>query len=198
VDVREAAAVEEVQDPRRHGRAEVLVEPGHGSGLDRARPARPHHELVAGAELLHEGTEEAEVVRAVGVSHEEVLAADVRKRVDVRASEASSRRLQDARPVLERDLGRAIRRAVDDDDLADHARRVETLVAPVDELPDGHLLVEGGDHDRELGLDGVRARYEQPDLGIDADWAKGSGLGGPSLAHGHAPGHVSGSHRRPR
>src|SRR5205807_1954997 len=67
VDVREAAAVDDVEDPGRDRRAEVAVERRHRAGLDRPLPARPHHELVALAKARYEGGQLAEVVRAVGV-----------------------------------------------------------------------------------------------------------------------------------
>ena len=152
VDVGELAAEDDVQDPRRDRRAEVAVQRRHRAGLDVAAEARAHDELVAVAELLDERRELAEVVRAVAVAHDDVLAADVRERVDVRPTEAALRRRSTRAPRGERDLGRAIRRAVDDQDLADHAGLREALLAPVDEVADRELLVERRDDDRDLGV----------------------------------------------
>ena len=100
--------------------------------------------------------------------------------------------------MLERDLGRLVRGAVDDDHLPDDTGSVEALAAPVDEVADRDRLVERRDDDGQLGLDDVVSRHEETNLGIDTDVAQRNGLGGPGLAGGHAAAHVSGSHRRPR
>src|SRR5262249_33532034 len=47
------------------------------------------------------------------------------------------------------DLGGAVGRGVDDQDLAAHARLRESLLAPVDELADRDLLVEARHDDRD-------------------------------------------------
>ena len=51
-----------------------------------------------------------------------------------------------------------VARAVDDEDLADDARLLEALLAPVDEVADGQLLVGRRNDDRELGLGDVVLR----------------------------------------
>ena len=59
--------------------------------------------------------------------------------------------------MCERDFLRAIRRAIDNQDLADRAGLREALLAPVDEVADRELLVERRDDDRYLGvLDVIR------------------------------------------
>ena len=78
----------------------------HRARLDVAAEPRAHDELGAGAELLHERRQLAEVVGAVAVAHQDVLAADVRQRVDVGAPEAALRRAQHARAARQRQLGR--------------------------------------------------------------------------------------------
>ena len=57
-------------------------------------------------------------------------------------------------------------RAVDDQHLADHARGRQALLAPVDEVADRELLVEGRDHDRELGIIHVGCREQQLESGM--------------------------------
>ncbi len=137
------------------------MEERHRARLDRAPPARAHHELVALAEALDERAELPEVVGAVRIAHQDVAAADVGHGVDVRAPEPAARRLQDAGSVRERDLCGASVGAVDDQDLAVHPRLLQALLAPVDELADRQLLVERRDHDRELGLVDVVLGNEQ-------------------------------------
>ena len=68
--------------------------------------------------------------------------------------------------MLECDLSRAILRAVDDDDLSGDPRLGKALLAPVDELAHGQLLVQGGDHDRKLRLGDVCFRDEELDVAV--------------------------------
>src|SRR4029453_6404936 len=97
MDVGEAASVDAVEDPGGDGRSDVSVQGRHRAGLDRARPARPHDELVALPEGPHEGAELAEVIGAVGVAHDHVAPADVWQRIDVCPAETAPWGLEDSR-----------------------------------------------------------------------------------------------------
>jgi len=160
MDVREAAAEDPVQDPGCDGSPEIAMQGRHRAGLDRPAPAGAHHELVAVMEALDERCQQAEVVGAVGVAHHDVAPSHEGQGVDVRPAQPALRRLQHSRPALQRDLGGAVARAVDDQDLPCDPGLLEALLAPVDELPDRQLLVEGGNHDRELRIGRVLLRDE--------------------------------------
>ena len=138
----------------------------HRARLDVAAEARPHDELGAAAELLHEGRDVAKVVRAVAVAHEHVLAADERQRVEIGAAESALRRPEHARAARERELRRAVGAAVDDEDLADDAGLREALVAPGEEVADRELFVESRNDDRQLWIGNVLPGQPQRDLGI--------------------------------
>ena len=62
---------------------------------------------------------------------------------------------------------RLVGRAVDDEDLADHAGAAHPLLAPVDELGDRELLVQRGHDDRELGVLDVVCGDEKLELRVD-------------------------------
>ena len=136
----------------------------HGAGRDRALEARAHDELGAGAERLDERPDLAEIVGAVGVAHDDEAAADERDRVDVGAAEAAPRHLEHAGAARLGDLGGAVGRAVDDQDLDPRAARRDALPAPVDEAADGDLLVERRDQDGDLGIGHVVRRGEEADV----------------------------------
>src|SRR6478735_8729314 len=100
VDVRELAPEDTVENPRRDRRTEIAVQRRHRPGLDRPSPARAHHELEAFVEALDERRQSPEVVRAVGVSHEDVAAPYVGQGVDVGPAETALRSLEDSGAML--------------------------------------------------------------------------------------------------
>src|SRR6185369_12648878 len=132
MDVRELAPEDTVEDPRRDRSAKIAVQRRHRPGLDRPAPARAHHELEAFVEALDERRQPPEVVRAIGVSHEDVASPYVGQGVDVGPAETAFRSLQDSGAVLEGDLCGAILRAVDDEDLSGDPCLSKALLAPVD------------------------------------------------------------------
>ena len=90
--------------------------------------------------------------------------------------------------MVQRDLARPVLRTADDQDLADDPRLLEALLAPLDEVADGELLVGGGNDDRELRLldvllgdEGTTSGSESPTTwaGLPvccwASWAKSGG-----------------------
>src|SRR6185369_6547515 len=79
MNVGKVAGEDDVQDPRRPRRTEVAVQGWHRTGLDVAAKARAHHELRAVVKLFHERDELAKVVGAIAITHQDVLAADVRQ-----------------------------------------------------------------------------------------------------------------------
>ena len=73
----------------------------------------------------------------------------------VRAAVAAAMLVDHACAVSRGDLGRAVGRAVvDDDDLAAPARAADALERLVDDVPDRLFLVQAGDDDGDLGLGG--------------------------------------------
>ena len=115
VSVADAGAEEEVEDAGQHRIADVAVEPGHRSGLDVVHPVA-HHELGAVLELLDEARNLVEVVREVGVGHDDVVATRRVEPRQVRAAVASARLVDDACAGRSRQLGAAVVGAVVDDD----------------------------------------------------------------------------------
>ena len=160
------AAVETVEDPRGERGAEVLVERRHGTWLDAALPPGAHRVLGAVAHRFDERRELAEVVGAVRVAHHDVLAANVGDGVDVGAAQPAAGGVQDPGSALQGQLWCCVVGAVNDQDLAAHARIAQPLVAPGDEVLDGDLLVDGRHEDRDLGLGLVVLRHQQRDLGV--------------------------------
>ena len=78
-------------------------------------------------ELVDEGLQLAEVVRAVGVTHDDVAPADEWNGVDVGTAEAALGGAQHASTGGHGALRGAVARAVDDQDLAGDARLGEAL-----------------------------------------------------------------------
>ena len=118
VDVR---AIEDVEEPREK-RVAHPAEPGHRTRLDAAQ-AVPDDELRAVFELVHEARDLAEVVRQVGVDHDDVVAAGGGQPGEVRAPVAAPPLLDDQGSGGARELAAAVRRAVvDDDHLAGQSR----------------------------------------------------------------------------
>ena len=133
----------------------------HRAGLDIAPIARAHHELVAGMELIDEGLELPEVVRAVGVAHDDVSTTDEGDGVDVGPAETALWSVQHTCTGGNGSLRCVVRRAVDDDDLAGHACGCQSFVAPLHELLDRDLLVERRNDDGDFGVDRILGRDQQ-------------------------------------
>ena len=72
--VADAGLEEEVERAGEQRVADVLVQPGHRTGLDVVHPVA-HHELGTVVELSDEAGDLGEVVGEVGVAHDDVLAA---------------------------------------------------------------------------------------------------------------------------
>ena len=141
--------------PVRHRVADVAVMPRHRPGLDVLHPVA-HHELGAVLELRDEPRDLGEVVRLVGVTHDDVGAARGREPGQVGAAVAAPALGDDARAGLGRQLGRAVLgRVVDDDHLAADAGLRHRLARAGDARLDVDLLVEARDHHRDerLGRD---------------------------------------------
>ena len=68
------------------------------------------------------------------------------------------------RPVLEREFGGAIVRAIDDEHLALNAGAFEPFQTPVDERCDRDRLVERGDNEGNLGIGTVVIGLEELDF----------------------------------
>src|SRR5271165_4636530 len=170
MNVGEVAAIKEVQQPRGDRCAKVLVKWGHGSGLDVASEARSHHIFVASMKALHKRLEVAEVVGTVGVAHQDVLAANERKGIDIGASQSPLRRFQHSSALRQRHFRRRIGGAVDDKDLTPHLGAAKTFLTPVHELCDGEFLVESWNDDGKLRLRDVIGWNQQLELAVLRAW----------------------------
>ena len=142
----------------RNGIEPGSIEPRQREPITNSLPSRKR---------LDERRELAEVVRAVRVAHQDVAPADVREGVDVRAPEPAPRRLQHARAVLRARSRRSRRVELSTIRISPATPAVcQALLAPVDELADGELLVERRDDDRELGLVDVVVGHEEPNVRV--------------------------------
>ena len=79
VRVRDLEPEEQVQDPRQDRVPDPAVQPRHGAFVDPASVAGAEHEVLPVVELLQERVQVAEVIGAVGVAHEDVVAAGLRE-----------------------------------------------------------------------------------------------------------------------
>src|SRR3954469_18037692 len=75
MEVSDVAPEEQPPEERKPRVAEPLVQRGHGALLDAALEAVAHDEVVARAQALDERIDGLEVVREIGVAHEDVRAA---------------------------------------------------------------------------------------------------------------------------
>lgn len=152
--VTDASAVEDVQELRQQWIPDVFVQRRHRPGENLALQSRPHgHVGVAGANHVQQLGKLLEVVGAVGVAHGDVVAADALEGVQIRVAVALAVGLDDDGTIFRRNLGRAVGRAVRDDDLAVNLHVFEGGFDPLDTLGDATFFVEGGHHDREGGCD---------------------------------------------
>ena len=119
-------------------------------GLDVLHPVS-HHELRALIELPDEVGDLLEVVREVGVDHDDVVAAGGREAGEVGAPVPAPGLVHDRRAGGRGELGAPVLRAVvDHDHLARDPAVLEDAARPAHALLDVLLLVEAGDHDRNV------------------------------------------------
>ena len=166
MDVREPARVEEIEQPRGNRRSEILVEWRHGTGLDITAKTRPHHVFVSASKAFDKCFEIAKVVRAIRVTHKDVFATDVRKRIDVCASKAAPGTLEHTSTPGKSDFGRFVRGAVDDQHLAPDVCLSEAFHAPVHKHRDCDLLIKSGNNDRKLRVLDIVFRNSQQQVRI--------------------------------
>src|SRR5712691_87419 len=145
--VGETTGVEEIQQPGRKGRTEILVERRHRARLDVTTKTRSHHVFLAAAETLYKRLEFTEVVRAICVAHQHVLAANERNCINVRSAQPSLRSPEYTRSLRQRNFRGCITGAVDNQDLTTYVAPPKTLQTPIDELRDGEFFVEGRNYD---------------------------------------------------
>ena len=135
VGVADRRSVDEVQEAG-EDRVPDAARQRHRTRLDVRHPV-PHHELGALVELADEVRDLVEVVREVGVDHDDVVAAGGREAGEVRAPVAAARLVHDRRAGGGGELGAAVLRAVvDDDHLAGDAVLVEDAPRARDALLD--------------------------------------------------------------
>jgi len=143
------------------GGTEIAVQAGHGARRNLALEARAHDELGAAPVGVDIRLDDAEIVGAVGVAHDDEAPTHVRYGVDIGAAETALRRLEHTRALGQRNRGSAVAGTVHDEDLDAGARPSHALLAPVDESPNGALLIERRNQDRHLGIGYVSRRHEQ-------------------------------------
>ena len=123
------------------------AQPGHRARLDTTH-AISDDELRAVLELVNEARNLAEVVREVGVHHDDVVAAGSGQPGQIRAPVAASPLLDHEGTGRPREIAAAVGRAVvDDDHLAQEAVFLEHRARRGDALGDRLRLVEAGDDD---------------------------------------------------
>jgi hypothetical protein len=149
--VRDLDSEEQVQQSGEDRVADAAIEPRHGVAVDPPLEPGAEHEIVAVLESLHERRQLVDRIRAVRVAHYDVLAPGLLQAREVGAAVAASAFADDRGTVLGGDLGRPVRRVVvDDDHLAAAARPPDSLPGLFDDGADRFLLVEAGNHDRDL------------------------------------------------
>ena len=180
VDVVHRRAEPAPHEHREHRVAPPAVQEGHRAGEDRAaagRQAAPLHERVAGAQLLDELRDLAEVVAVVGVAHDHPAAARRGDAAHERRAVATVLDRDDARTEPLGDLLGAVGAAVvGDDDLAGDAGLGQAAPRLLDAGRERVRLVEAGHHHRQLDLRLV-ARVGEAVGGL-ARLGAGVGLGG--------------------
>ena len=163
VGVRDLDAEEEVEHPGQDRVSDEPVQERHRVAVDRPLEARAHDEVVTLLEPVDERRELLERIRLVGVAHDDVLAPRLLEAGQIRAAVAAAKLGDDACPVLRGDLGRAVFRAVvDDEDLARAPRAADALERLVDDVPDGLFLVQAGDDNGDLGVGRHREKRRRP------------------------------------
>jgi hypothetical protein len=151
VRIRHAHAKEHVEHPRQNRVADPAVRPRHGVLVNAAVEPRAHDQVVPGVERLDESRQLVQRVGLVRVPHDDVAAARLRQPSEVRAPVPAARLGHDGGAVRGRYLGRAVGRAVvDDDHLTGTARGLDALPCLVDHCADRALLVEARNDDGDL------------------------------------------------
>jgi hypothetical protein len=142
-----ARVEEEVEQASQERVADVAVKPRHGARMD-VLHAVAHHQVGALVEELHEARDLAEVVREVGVGHDDVMALRHAEPGQVGASVAAAGLVDHARAGACRDRAAAVPRpVVHHDHLAVEAARVQRGASAPNALADVLCLVEAGQHD---------------------------------------------------
>ena len=155
VKVARLAAEEQPRDEGEHRIADVFVERRHRAGLDPAREAIAHHQIVPRAQRVDERIDGGEVVRVIRIRHEDIGTARGIDAAHERGAVALRAYVDDARTRRARDLARTVGGAVvGDDDLAVDAKTRKRGHALTHDVADRRLLVETGDDDREFEVVG--------------------------------------------
>ena len=122
---------EDVEHPGEHGVSDEAVEERHCIAVDRPLESRADDEVVATLQTIDEPRQLAHRIRVVRVAHDDVFAARRLETREVGTPVSTARLRYDDRAMCRRDLGRGVGRAVvDDDDLADTSRVLESLRKP--------------------------------------------------------------------
>src|SRR6266545_60124 len=170
VNVRSVDDVEKA----RENRITQTAQQRHRARCDAAHPVADD-KLRAVLELLDETRNLAEVVREVGIDHDDEVALGGGEAGEIRASIAATRLLDHEGARSTREIAAAVRRAVvDDDDFACKSALVEDGAGPGHAFRDRLRLVQARDHDGHARLDLVVTRTA---LGLPAwEYLRRAGL----------------------
>jgi hypothetical protein len=171
VGVAHARAEEEVEGAGQYRVADIAVQPRHRARVDLREAVADDH-VGAVLQRLQKRPDLREVVRVVGVAHEDVAAAGGGEAREVGAAVALAGLANHARTRALGELLRAVGRAVvGDHDLARDPLALHRLERLGDDDRDRVRLVEAWDHDRHQQVVGARP-------------ASRRGEGGPGRGHG--------------
>ncbi len=112
IAVRDVCVEQPIQDARQHWRAQVTIQERHRARHDLAAKARTHDVLMPFANLVHKARELGEVVRVVGIPHEDVVAPGILEAELDRGPVTLVGALHDSRTGLLGNSDRVVRAAI--------------------------------------------------------------------------------------
>ena len=112
----DGAPKQEIQDSRHQGIAKVTVQPRHGARPDAAPESIAHDQVVSLPQTLDEELHMTEVIRVVGVAHNDESAVSSRNSCLQGVTISASFHLNDPGPMRPGNLGGAVRTSVVSDD----------------------------------------------------------------------------------
>src|SRR5690242_10210337 len=96
--------INHVQNPGGNWSSEVLMKRRHCTRFDRTSKSGPHDEFKSLMKFFNKGFQIPEVIGAVAIPHNHVLAANKRKSINVSASQSSFRSFEDSGSLLDGNL----------------------------------------------------------------------------------------------
>ena len=165
--VQDARTVERVQELGQEGVANVLVEFGHGAGLDLTVEPTSHDHVCAAINHGPEQSGEAlEVIRRVSVANRDVVAAGVFEHILTRVAVSLAIGVVDDGTHFTGDLGRAVGGVVADDDFGGDTEFLDARLDALDTFDDTCFLIECRHHNaqcrRDVALTNRILRFKHP------------------------------------